>query len=319
MLSIIIVVSIGIIGVFGIPANSLVIATYLMIGFSESINISYLALGISDSGMLGINLWGSLINSMQFLEVPVTFNTFELSRPATYWLGIGFEDTTSCITAYIALERCLCVLFPLNVKRIVTRRKNIVVVVLIFIFVFFPSCHGFLTHRFEWKFDVTRNRTILCITITSNPQFLTLVQTVKAYSNEMIHITATSAIWIFTTFLIIAMKRNEKSRKKNFGQAFTNSCQIRNRRAIKTVIAIATVYLVFSTPRRMVNIVTRVFRRFGPYGVYRRFYRISVFVGIHLPVFNSGVNLFIYIETNSKFRECVHKILSLRLAKKYGV
>ena len=315
MLSIIIVTSMTITGVFGILANSLVIAAYLKIGFSESINISYFALGISDSGLLLTNLWGSISHSLQFLGVPFPFHTFQVPPPTMYCLTAGFEDTTSCITAYIALERCLCVLFPLQVKRIVTRRKNIVVVVLIFIFVFFPSCHGLLTHRFHWKFDPARNRTILFNIIRSDPRLLTLAHAVRVYSNKVIHFVANSAIWIFTTFLIIAMRRNEKSRKKNFGQAITESCHSRNRRVMKTVIALASLYLVFSTPKHVINSTADIYSQFGPYGIYRKSYILATIICTQLILFNSSVNVFVYLKLNSKFREVVQKMLNLKLAK----
>ena len=116
----------------GILSNALVLAAYLKIGFLESINISYFALGISDIGVLGTTLWGAILNVLEFLEVNLPFYALEISSPTMYFPGEGFEKTTSCITAYISLERCLCVLFPLHVKTFVTRKKTRIIIAIIF-------------------------------------------------------------------------------------------------------------------------------------------------------------------------------------------
>ena len=303
-------------GITGMVANSLVIRAYLKIGFSESINISYLALAVSDSGLLLCSASGTLLGILHFTGAPLSVNALELTGPTTYWLGEGFEGTTSCITAYIALERCLCVLFTLHIKRFVSYRKNSVVILAIFVFVFSPSCHGFITYSFEWRFSPSRNRTILRTTpLRSDRRRAPIEKAVKVYLNNLVHQTAILAIWTFTIFLIFALKRNAKSRKDRFGESVSNPGQIRNKRVTKTVIVIATVYLVFSTPRKLINTVSQFYPKFSEDGDYWRIYLVSICVGVLLGLVNSGVNVFIYMKMNLKFKEIVEKMLHLKVAR----
>ena len=68
----------------GIVSNILVLTAFLKIGFSESINISFFALGISDIGVLGTVLWGAILNILEFLEVDIPFHALQLSSPTMY-------------------------------------------------------------------------------------------------------------------------------------------------------------------------------------------------------------------------------------------
>ncbi|GFR68911.1 chemosensory receptor B [Elysia marginata] len=237
----------------GLVSNALVLATYWKVGFSESINISYFALGLSDIGVLGTALWGAVLNLFHFLEVDLPFHALELSSPTMYWPAEGFEKTTSCITAYIALERCFCVLFPLHVKRFMTRRKTKIVLALIFALVFGPSNLAYVFHSFDWKVDAATNKTMLRVGIASHLRFVR--GAIAIYISSVVHFTALISTWTCTAFLTAALKRNLKERETNLGQVSTNASQTRNKRVIKTVLLIATTYVICSTPRVVVNII----------------------------------------------------------------
>ena len=264
----------------GIVSNILVLITFLKIGFSESINISFFALGLSDIGVLGTILWGATLNILEFMEVDVPFHALELSTPTMFWPSEGFEKTTSCITAYISLERCLCVLFPLHVKRFVTPRITRVVLMMIFALVFVPTNLGYLIYSFEITFDTARNKTMLFIGVKQKPLFQMLWLVLTIYITSVVHFAALISVWICSIFLVVTLKRNEETRESKLGQVATNVSQIRNKRVIKTVLLVAIAYLVFSTPKVTVNIVSTIFESLlGTQNNYFRTYMISIVVG----------------------------------------
>ena len=108
-------------------------------GLGESINISFFGMGISDLGLTVTMSWGGILNLLILTETRLPFDAYDVSTLTMYWPSEGSEKTTTCITAYIAVERLMCVVFPLHVKKFVTRRKTVIVLGLIFLFVFGPT------------------------------------------------------------------------------------------------------------------------------------------------------------------------------------
>ena len=90
------------VSVFGMTGNISIICAYAKIGFTESINISYCALAISDALSIPFITWHAICylpvsrNWTRYLEIPTG------GAPAgAYFL------TTAWLTAFISLERCL--------------------------------------------------------------------------------------------------------------------------------------------------------------------------------------------------------------------
>ena len=151
------------------------------------------------------------------------FDALALPTTTMYFRGEGFEKTTSCITAYISLERCLCVLFPLHVKRFVTPRITAVVVMMIFGLMFVPSNLGYL---------YSINKAMLFIVKSQNPHFRKLAIMLTYYINSVVLFTALISIWICSVFIVVTFKQNAQNGESKFGQISTNVGQIRNRRVI---------------------------------------------------------------------------------------
>ena len=238
-------------GAIGIIANIIVIATYIKMGFKESINISYCALGISDLGVTITTCWGGIINILILTDAKLPFSALDISDFTVFWPLEGLEKTTTCITAYITLERLLCVVFPLHVKRIVTRRKTIFVLVSIFLFVFGPTAFSVLQFYHRWVFHPVMNRTILHSFRSSI--YVDFSYFLGIYVSTIINFTFLGVVWICTIFLAVTLRRSSKSRASTLGQGKDSASQVKTVRVIKTVLVIATVYLVCSTPRIVCN------------------------------------------------------------------
>ena len=291
-------------------SNIIVITTYIKLGFEESINISYFALAVSDLGVTVTTCWGGITNLLFLTEARIPFNAFEISSPTVYWPSEGLEKTTTCITAYIALEKLLCVVFPLHVRKIMTRKKTAIIVGSTFLFVFGVSNISFFVYRFQWVFDTSRNETILRTFDLKEkiPAARVVEKFLDMYVSSCIHFSSLIIIWICTIFLAITLNRNVKARESNLGQGKTSISQVRNVRVIKTVLLIAGVYLVCSTPRTVCNIVSVVTTEFHTRGIYFKTYMVTVVTCVQLSLCNSSANVFIYLYMSSKFRETVQKM-----------
>ncbi|RUS85785.1 hypothetical protein EGW08_006414 [Elysia chlorotica] len=119
-------------GCFGIVGNILIVAVFAKMGFSNTIHISYSALAVSDlfcvlaSMVYGITVMDVVRNS---------FNAQTSYRMSNIFGGLPhvcFARTTALITAWISLERCLCVKFPTKVRLMITRTVTKIVLGTIF-------------------------------------------------------------------------------------------------------------------------------------------------------------------------------------------
>ena len=300
------------VGIFGIISNILVLTTFIKMGFEESINISFFGLGVSDLGLTVTMSWGGILNLLILTETRLPFDAYDVSNLTVYWPSEGLEKTTTCITAYIAVERLLCVVFPLHVKKIVTRKKTAIVLGLIFLFVFGPTNLSFFTWRLKWTFDHARNETILRFDtkpLVNFPVRFYLDRFLLTYLIIVVHFTGLTILWICTIALAITLHRNIKTRESSLGQSKTVASQEKNIRVIKMVILIAAVYLICSTPKTLCSLMASFNENFNVQGLYFRSYMITIVCCVLLSLVNSSVNIFIYFNMSTKFREIVEKMV----------
>ena len=301
------------VGIFGIISNILVLSTFLKIGFEESINVSFFALGISDLGLTVTMSWGGILNLLILTEIRLPFDAFNISTVTVFWPAEGLEKTTTCITACIAVERLLSVVFPLHVKKIMTRRKTAIVLGLIFLIVFGPTNMSAFISKLEWVFDPAMNETILRSSGREARDNVSVRYFLDEFLNMhlfiVVHFTGLTILWISTIFLAITLSRNMKARERSLGQSKTAASQVKNIRVIKTVLLIAGVYLACSTPKTVWSLIAAFDDRFTVIGVYFRSYMIIIVCCVLLSLVNSSVNIFIYFNISTNFRDSVKKLL----------
>ncbi|GFN95341.1 chemosensory receptor a [Plakobranchus ocellatus] len=237
------------VGTLGVVTNVLVILTYSKLGFSETIYISYFFLAISDLCSSVIRSWGAICFVFVVMKTNLPFDPSSVSTTTSFYPGQGFEKTTGFITAFIAFERCLCVQFPLHVKTIVTKRKTILSIVIIFLFSFLPSNLIHMVYPLQWVFSPSKNRTILGMVPLETPLRYIIPRVLMAYYGTVLNFSALIAVWICTIFLAVGLKRKAGIRKENLvNPSNGTSDKQKERRVIKTVFLLAITYLACSLP-----------------------------------------------------------------------
>ncbi|GFN92643.1 chemosensory receptor a [Plakobranchus ocellatus] len=291
------------VGTMGIVSNVLVILTYSKLGFSETINISYLVLAISDLCSSVIRCWGAICFVFIVTEANVPFDPSSLPVPTSFYPAQGFEKTTAFVTAFIAFERCLCVQFPLHVKTIVTKRKTVYSIVIIFLLGFLPSNLIHMVYPLKWVFSPSKNRTILAMVPLETPVRYILQRALLAYYGTVLHFTALIAVWICTIFLAVGLKKKASIRKENLMHPNNGtSDKQKERRVIKTVFLLAITYLACSIPAAATMLVPQFEPEFSTTRGLARISRVCHMLSLLITQLNSSTNLFIFLHTGSKFR-----------------
>ena len=311
-------------GTYATAANIVNIMVFSRMGFSDSINVSLTALAVSD---LGIALT-TIVCVVGFLlptipSMPFTYEVF--LAPAAYPHGL-LSRISAMITAYISIERYLCVFWPLKIKRVITSKRTLIIMVVIFGATFAQLPIAFMRYPIGWKFDSRRNKTLLGIVPVNDAAVVFL--------NE-IYLIMVSVIVPFVTFflvvfcsvlLAISLRRSQSWRNANRatsnitehteGGPKPGKDQSKEAKAVKMVITVATVFIITNIPSCVQIIAVMTIPEFSITGPYSYMYNVTGMAFFGVNSINSGANLVIYYRMSNKFRQSLLKMCTHKQASK---
>ncbi|XP_059168515.1 uncharacterized protein LOC131950404 [Physella acuta] len=156
-------------GILGIVANIVNILVFYRQGYDDSVNITLTALAVSDIGaLLTLQVCNLMVNPwIMNLDLDVSVINFEelvSFYPHNYFIRVcGF------ITAFASFERCLCVVVPLKVKQIITKRVSIATNIFIFLILCLNLVPIYYVSYLDWVFIPELNKTKLIGLNRENP------------------------------------------------------------------------------------------------------------------------------------------------------
>ena len=301
---------------FGIIGNSLIMVTLIKIGFSTSINISFCALCVSDFLCVAALGWNAVCFVPAFGNSDLPFKPREVVIPTGGGLSDIFCGTTAWITAFISFERCLCVVFPMKIKTIVSPGRALFIVVTIFFITIFPLTYiTFYLYLFEKKFDKKKNRSLIGVEYRNSYIADTLNHVNFMYKMICINSIPLAIILVCSIALAVSLKKSVTWREK---QSSTNRETLQNSsrrksskdtRVAKTVLAIAMAFILLGGLTTLRHLASVTWPEFRVIGAYSRSYRSVARLTFLFSLINSSVNFLIYYNTGSKFRHTVKQML----------
>lgn len=290
-----------IISAFGIVANIINIIVFSKLGFSDTSNISLTALALSDLGCLTTDQWINVSGNPSFVSSGVPWVISDIVYLTVGCLHASFGRITSWITAFITLEKCLCVIVPFKVKRIMTSAVTKTSMVTIYIAMLLLHLPDYATLYFDWKFVPERNQTLLGIIPRQNSirvEFLSFLLIV------LFQIISFLAVIIFTIILVLKMRLNFKWRKEavaGSAEAYKNH-QKRNDRTVKMILVVAIIYIICFLPAILVVTSSVVVQDLSVSGKFRNGFLVVCSVVFTTEAINSSANIFVYYTVSSKYR-----------------
>ncbi|GFO50146.1 chemosensory receptor a [Plakobranchus ocellatus] len=308
-------------------ANSLSIAVFVKLGFSEPSNISLTALAICDLTLAVLSTWSNLCYWLTYHNVQLPFHGANVTflTGGAQWAFLS--STVAWITAFISFERCLCILFPLKVRRLITPRVTFVAMLIIILLTFCPSFYVCIRYEFVWVFIPYMNMTILN-TIPVNSEFAILFEKISLVICGVIQpLLAFSIVLICTVVLVVELRKlsswrlsvtSAKSQKvkpeKNPAPSLSAAearISQKEERLVRKVVAIATIFIVSYIPTCIGLLCYVVFDEFNQFGVYRKLFIVSGYIiSLGQPISGSA-NILIYYKMASKFRSVFRRLVRL--------
>uniref|UniRef100_A0A2C9L994 G-protein coupled receptors family 1 profile domain-containing protein n=1 Tax=Biomphalaria glabrata TaxID=6526 RepID=A0A2C9L994_BIOGL len=294
-------------GSFGLVSNIINICVFAKQGLNSSINISFFALAITDVFRIVAVNWMNLCSSHIIQSLDVSFVLVELWYRTASW-SIRCANRITLFTAvFITAERCLCIMVPLKVRKIVPPFKSVAVLITIDVFNVFGFVHECMPGNYSWTFAATQNKTLIALKVRSN-----------SAENEGIAFTfhavlmsaALLCVIIFTAVLVAKLNQKTQWRLESTSDSSQRETfKTKDRKTVKMVILVAAVMVVCYTPAVMLSVVSASCPEFNVTGPLA-----SLFHGVWTVVFvlgtvNASVNIFIYYSMSTKYKEDLKQLM----------
>ncbi|CAL1545313.1 unnamed protein product, partial [Lymnaea stagnalis] len=298
---------IPVLSLIGLGGNIISIIIFMTQEFHDTVNISLLALTVSDMGTLLSNLIIAIFNN------PILLGSEILIEPKDFMNAVGglpiasFSKITSWITAYITFERCLCVVVPLRVKRLVTPKLVVFIMVSIYVMMFATLIPEYMTFYLDWKYFPDRNKTLIGMVPRRYSEAARGVTFKIITFSQFLSIPF---IILFTVILTAKLRQKSKWRVK------TTSCADRalknmnkkDSKAIKMITAIAFIHILCYLPTYIGLLIVVTVPEFSIVGFYKNSFVVEFsFSGLFEAV-NSSLGIFLYYRMSTKYRRIFNVI-----------
>ncbi|XP_005108162.1 uncharacterized protein LOC101860123 [Aplysia californica] len=253
--------------IIGVVTNTLVIAVFCKQGFKDSVSVSMTTIAVWDLIKCFSGAMQRFVGPMELISPPEA-QSWRIISQVIFTYSLSFSTyVTSALAAYVAVERCLCVCFPLHVKWLLTRKISAFMCITISLVVFgsFSVIFGIYDIVYVW-----------------NPRYNASVAIYKyntfALANKgplfqyynLIGIICPCLSFVVITFCtgVIAQRLRQASsfRNKNEPDGGTKKQQLssRDRQVVKMLLVIIAIYIISLFPRILIY--------FGKFFVYEFYF-----------------------------------------------
>ncbi|RUS72209.1 hypothetical protein EGW08_020036, partial [Elysia chlorotica] len=267
---------------FGIFTNLANIIVFTKMGFSEMSNMNFLALSVFDLLVSIVTLFTKLFYSpvlRDFMSGPVE----SLVSGTMVLMTFVVIGGSAMMTALISTERCLCIVFPLKMKRILTPRRALYCILLI---VAYHSAFLILLYADAGPQNEYSRRL-----------------SVYYFSFYTVPSTTCFFIVLFTTIAMVArLNKNLQWRLQTTQRSDKNTDK--ESKIAKTIIAISTIFIVCFFPNAANFIAQSIYPAYSyvdPY-LWTLITVVFSFTGV-LQALSSSINIVFYYQMSSRYKK----------------
>ncbi|GFS27171.1 chemosensory receptor A [Elysia marginata] len=304
------------ISVLGVITNTLVIIVYAKQGFRESVAISMTTIALWDLVKCAAGILNTSSGILSLFDPVVAFSWTNITTVVFDYLISFSTYVTSVLAAYVAVERCLCVTFPLKVKWLLTPRVTFIACLTISVVVFGGFAIMFGIYDIVWTWSASFNATVAIY--RKNDFYKSNEGPLFAYYNlsgTTWPIASFVVIVIATIIIVAKLREGSKFRagsSNNDGSSAKNSSDQqkpqaqnyvkRDRQVVKMLLVIIIIYIIALAPRIIVYICKYLFYDFYFLRRGHHMFQFVVYICLTLDVLNGAVNFFVFYKMSSSFR-----------------
>ncbi|KAI8786132.1 FMRFamide receptor [Biomphalaria glabrata] len=296
----------NVIGVLGILGNVLNIANFAKDGMEDTVSITLSALAVSDVGALVVQMFINVLSNSFWTDVDHPFLTMSILSALLVYPREYFVRVSGLITVFASFERCLCVVTPLRVKRIITRNVAITVNTSIFIVLLLYLYPTIAFIYFDWGVDSRRNRSVIVVFYRDNAES---VFTVSYAVADLFLPYCTFFLLILSNMVIVTtLKSKSKWRQSVTGSRFSHDSNkgmisTKEKKLVVMLVKISTIFIGCLFPQSALFTAVGLVREMKLNGLYFDLTRMVYSFTFLLETINCSVNIIVYYSMSSKFRK----------------
>ncbi|CAL1546019.1 unnamed protein product, partial [Lymnaea stagnalis] len=314
-----------ILSALGLITNAVNIRTFLAMGAKDGVTVSFLFLSASELLCSLAGLGQRLSMAFWLTEMATGYQTCFHINPYVFnvYLGnirSGLFQIPVVITTYLAVVKCMCVVYPLGFKKTFSVAKTVKIMVwicLVSFVTFIPILATMgVVEVFDQQVNVTRP-------ILWFPPYRDIVRnivwncrdSVSAITSEIIIVVC---LVVMTRSLSKAVSVREsltsgggaglvgkpQGRSGSHWKTSTGMLKGKELQVIRQVAYISLVYIVGNTPKIIVYLAIALVPGLTQGGLYQNLYDVIIKAKESCELVISCVNIVIYYKYNTKFRAC---------------
>ncbi|CAL1528443.1 unnamed protein product [Lymnaea stagnalis] len=304
------------INIFGILTNILNILIFIRLGFKDTVNISLFGLTVSDLCSLVTLFFFNICQTPAFYNLELSFEPYDLSFITVGWAHVGFTRVTCCLTAFITLERCLCIALPLKVKTILDPRRTRLIVVATFPIAYASVFPIYCTASLTEQFSLHRNRTLIVMTYND---LRDVMESVSSVVNNIIPVSSFIIIVVCTTIIVVQL--NLKSKWRRSAAAYPTgtanpTTSGKDKKVEKMVLFISVIFIVCYLPCEILFVWMLFDLELRYDGDQSNLFKVSVSILYFAETLNASANIFVYYSMSSRYKQELQKVLTLKRESK---
>nr|KAG5690236.1 hypothetical protein BaRGS_026688 [Batillaria attramentaria] len=312
----------------GVFTNVTTLVVLAVQGLKDSVNISLFALTLSDLAYV-VTLLPGQQHCFYVAEDEVKANSLKQEFiPHGVMLGIAFSRVSAGITALISVERCLCVMLPLKVQRLVTYRCTLFAITSICLALLALFVPVLMMLEIQ-HVDIGGNRTAAYAVPTAffRENFTLLSVFSDTVISVVIPVSLLAIVAVCTAVTVIRLKTSSKWRQAVSSassdtaksrtpsrsgshvqtqepvhvtrQQKPTSVDDKTVRLTRMMVAIACIYIVCIIPGTISTLVRLFIPEFSLNDRYHNMFAVVYALDFTMLTFNSSVNFFVYLAMSS--------------------
>ncbi|KAH9495344.1 hypothetical protein Btru_017483 [Bulinus truncatus] len=299
-----------IIGLLGIVANIINIRIFAKQGFQDSVNVTLTALAFSDLGALISLQMTTLLTNPFVFGAPLSFSPVEVIGMVSFYPHSYFIRVSGFITAFAAFERCLCVVLPLKVKKIITCRTAVVVNVSIFLVITLNLVTPYYYVYFSWTFYPFLNRSVLGVSYRDGWE---AAFGISYFITDLLEPYLTFFLLItFTIILTLKLKTKASWRKSATGSSSNskNNLSTKEKRLVVMLTTVSIIFIVCLIPQSAILTAVSIEQELNAKGAYFDVALMIYCFAYLMESICSSVNIIVYYKMSTKYRDTVTEMLA---------
>ncbi|XP_005100854.1 proto-oncogene Mas-like [Aplysia californica] len=301
----------------GILFNIINIIVVIKIGLTDCVSMAVLFLAISDFLLSATTLFHVMA------VVPMKVDPFATLDPTglyflSGWIREMFLDISLLLTAFVSLERCLCVTWPLKFKSVFTVKRSAVICTAIFSLSILSYVRVHVSHGIRWQFDVTTNRTRLMLWLAKDRE--EVLKFTNAFHRIFLYNVELASITLSAIFMAIRIRASARFRQQSTARGSPsknkNTVSRKDSRVVTMVFLVAVASIVLLMPSVVFVYARRAFPDFFSYQRYPNMFSTVVNATFAFSSLNACVNIFVYYNFNTRYRQFMQQYACGQMGEK---